>query len=296
MNFRILMLFMALSLVACNQGEAYDSPALKGFTMLSHDTGYVLNPSGPFLTSPAWLQDGSGIVARGRGGRGLYILRPDGQDVEIVDSAAHGFVYWIREGDAFCMLSSGTWRFFDYDPASGRLSPSTDQSGVCASSDDPYATVRTLYSDPTTRINFDLYKGSLSMNSIEVESTSAWGATVSADGSAVAYVTGHLKKPSLFIYEKTEGKSLVGSAVHPSWHPGSRRLVYAVPTVNEQGVVTCSELFSFDLQTRTSSQLTQTDDVVEMQPAFSPDGKSIAFSDWQSGTIILISAGKEVGP
>ena len=296
MNFRNLLLFMALSLWACNQGEADNGPGVKGFPVLSHDSGQILNPSGPFLTSPAWLQDGSGIVARGRGGRGLYILRHDSQDMEIVDSAAHGFIYWIRQGDAFCMLSSGTWRLFDYDPASGRLNPSTDQNGVCASSDDPYTTIRTLYYDPDTRVDFDLYKGSLSVNAFEVESTSAWGVTVSPDGSTAAYVTGHLKKPSLFIYEKTGGKSLVDSAVHPSWHPGSGRLVYAVPTVNEQGTVTCSELFSFDLQTRISSQLTQTDDVVEMQPAFSPDGRFIAFSDWRSGTIMLISAAKEVEP
>lgn len=299
MNFRILLLVMAISLWACNPGEtgmAGDGVAGKSFAVHDTNGGSILNPSGPFMTSPTWLMDGSGIVTRGHGGRGLYILRPDNLKTQIADPGAHGFVHWIREGDAFCMLSAGTWKLFDYNPVTGQLTSSLDGNGTCVPNDDPFSTVRTLYSGPNTQVSFDLYRGRLSVDSVEVEASAAWGVSVSPDGSAVAYATGHLKNPSLFVYDKEMGNYRIASGVHPSWHPDSTTLVYAVPLVNQEGKVAASELYTFNLGTRTSSQLTQTENITEMQPAVSPDGRLIAFADWTSGAIMLRPAGEEVGP
>lgn len=303
MKFRILLPFMALfitpSLWTCNPGEtdvAGDSTAGKTFAVHDSNEGSILNPAGPFMTSPTWLMDGSGIVARGHGGRGLYILRPDLTNPEIVDSGAQGFVHWIREGDAFCMLSAGTWKLFDYNPATSQFVASLDENSTCSPSNDPFSTIRTLYSGPNTHVLFDLYRGSLSVDSVELEPSAAWSVSVAPDGSAVAYVTGHLKNPSLFIYEKGVGNYRIASGVHPAWQPDSITLVYAVPRVSQEGTVAASELYSFNLQTKTTFQLTQSANIAEMQPSVSPDGRLIAFADWTSGAIMLRPAGKEVEP
>ena len=48
-----------------------------------------------------------------------------------------------------------------------------------------------------------------------------------------------------------------------------------------------AELVLLDLRDRSSTSLTDTPSVVEMQPAVAPGGERLAFADWASGVLLL---------
>ena len=92
----------------------------------------------------------------------------------------------------------------------------------------------------------------------------------------------------------------MGHGAHPSWFPGSRFLVYALPEAEESDFggrsIVRSELAVLDTLSAATENLTDTADVTEMQPVVSPDGSAVVYSDWRTGTITAVPVGKDVRP
>jgi Tol biopolymer transport system component len=113
----------------------------------------------------------------------------------------------------------------------------------------------------------------------------------------IAFSKGHLATATLFVVDAGDGSRRTLPGAQPGWFPDGKRLVYARPGADGAGgAVTRSDLLVFDIESGATFPLTATPDVIEMQPAVSPDGKTVVFSDWKSGRIMAIPSAKEVAP
>lgn len=300
---KILFILMLLMPAACTGGGGEDKSA--GSTMALIDRGpgsgeeTILNPSGPFMTSPVWLMDGSGLVARGYGGHGIYLIGRQG-NIEVIHSSFVGFMEWTEKGKTFCLHREKGARIFSFDGASGAFF-NMDVSS-CTPDQDPFDTERKIYDDPARTIYYDIYRGKIrvlsKVSAAEIEHDAAWGAAASPDGSKVAYCLGHLGSAMLVVYDIDGGDTATLAGAQPAWFPEGDKIVFAKAAAagGGDGTITGSDLFMYDTEQKVSLRLTNSTTIIEMQPAVSPDGKEIAFSDWRSGAIMVIPVRKEVTP
>jgi dipeptidyl aminopeptidase/acylaminoacyl peptidase len=102
---------------------------------------------------------------------------------------------------------------------------------------------------------------------------------LSPDGQKVLYQD---LTRGLYVTDLTSGVTTnLGKGNDPAWSPDSRFVVFAV-TRDDGHNITAAELFVGDLTGR-RRQLTNTPDLLEMNPTWSPDGQFIAFD--ANGTI-----------
>jgi hypothetical protein len=120
----------------------------------------------------------------------------------------------------------------------------------------------------------------------------AWDPRPSPDGRRIAWTLGHLVAPELHIAEVTDGRLLfVGPGAHAAWLPGGDHVVYTEPHggIEPEGApaVVGAELALLDLRSGVRTRLTDTSDVIEMQPVVAPDGVRVAWADWSSGAVLI---------
>ena len=124
----------------------------------------------------------------------------------------------------------------------------------------------------------------------------AWGPVLSPDGTRLVFNTEGLLHARLWL---AEGGSLreLSHGVHPVWLPDSSCLIFSQPSAAEDGrSLAGSRLILWQLHGDVELALTQGPGC-PMQPALSPDGKLLAWSDWHSGAIYLGELdGTEVRP
>lgn len=302
---RILIVFATLCFWACDGGKDGSAPSLS--LALDELSGpgcaVTLNRGGPFLTSPAWLADGR-ILARGFRGKGVYIVSMNGEPPSAVRPAYTGHVAWIEKGRSFCLSFGGNSEVFDLDVYSGKLKPTRFEGGTCEPGQGMESQERVMYASPGLRVVYDTYRGGIRIveqgAEKELEAFGAWGVAVSPDGRRLAYAMGPLRTSVLFVHDSEKGKTILGPGVYPSWFPDGRRLVFAAHEVKTsasgESRVIRSDLVVYDVETSGAIILTDTPNIVEMQPDVSPSGEHIACSDWESGAILVLAAGKEAAP
>jgi hypothetical protein len=100
------------------------------------------------------------------------------------------------------------------------------------------------------------------------------GPRLSPDGNRVVYLG---RETGIYLVN-TDGTSLisVGRGANPSWLPDSSGIVFDVP-VSDGAAVLAGDLWYAGADGREKTNLTNTPDVTESQPAVSPDGARIAF-------------------
>lgn len=98
----------------------------------------------------------------------------------------------------------------------------------------------------------------------------------SPDGDKVAFqglATG------IYIHTRSTGATVrVGDGTAPAWSPDGSRLVYEL-TEDDGHRVVASELHVVDVASGRDQRITASEDRIERRPAFSPDGRAIAFDD-----------------
>jgi hypothetical protein len=260
-----------------------------------------LNPVGPFMTSPSWLPDGSGIIAFGWKGMGLFAAGAGDGQIENLGSDLRPPLVWGEGKKSFCVRQGKGSAHFDFDGASGKIIAAGGRSEACRVKQGPGETESTLYDEGGLVVIQDQRTSSLKIlregKETLVEDHGAWGVAVSPGGGRIAYSTGPLKESTLQIYDPAKGRTTVGRGAYPSWFPGGKSIVYAAPEADVspsgEARIARSELYIYNVETSKSVRLTDTRDIIEMQPSISPSGDKVAFSDWQGGGLFIIPAGKE---
>jgi Tol biopolymer transport system component len=99
---------------------------------------------------------------------------------------------------------------------------------------------------------------------------------VSPDGGKVAFqglATG------IYLHDLSSGATVhVGPGTAPAWSPDGSRLVYEL-TEDDGHEIVAAELQLYDVASGRRHVLTATEHLLERRPAFSPDGRHIAFDD-----------------
>jgi hypothetical protein len=297
---RMVSLILTLCLVAACAAGGEDGAGQAGSFSLLDQNAVTLNPSGPFMTTPAWVADGSALVTRGLHGKGLYLLGTSGS-VQAIDPSFGGFMEWMERGRSLCLHRGEDAEILTFGGAPAAVEFLTLVGSSCSPGQDIYATQRKIFESGGRSVLFDLWTGRLWIEGqggvLEIEASAAWGPAVSPDGTKIAFSKGHLATATLLVVDTADGSRRTFPGAQSDWFPDGKKLVYAMPgSDGGGGAVTRSDLFVYDVEDGAASPLTATPGIIEMQPAVSPDGKTVVLSDWRSGRIMSIPSAKEVTP
>jgi Tol biopolymer transport system component len=87
-----------------------------------------------------------------------------------------------------------------------------------------------------------------------------------------------------------DGSNLIdlGKGHRPRWASDSKKIVYMI-TQDDGNDFTASDIYSINSDGTQKNNLTNTTDKIEMNPCFSPDGKTIVFDVYNDGSIYLMN-------
>ena len=74
----------------------------------------------------------------------------------------------------------------------------------------------------------------------------------------------------------------------PKWSSNSKNIIYTI-SQDDGYNYTASDIFVINTDGTQKTNITNTDDVIEMNPCFAPDGKSIVFDVINDGSIYLMN-------
>ena len=86
---------------------------------------------------------------------------------------------------------------------------------------------------------------------------------------------------------KNEKPKKIGNGLITSWSKDSKFLLGFVDISKDGHEVSNSELYLYDVSGQAVYQLTNTEGVIEMNPAFSGDGSKIYYINSKDGSIII---------
>ena len=114
----------------------------------------------------------------------------------------------------------------------------------------------------------------------------ACNSKISSDGRKVMYSNNIETIDHLFVYDTVSENTVdLGEGFWGQWMPDNR-IIYCIPQ-NSGNRIIASELFVINPDGTGKTKITDTPDIIEIQPALSPNGKSIAFRDEKSGKIFI---------
>lgn len=90
-----------------------------------------------------------------------------------------------------------------------------------------------------------------------------------------------------------DGSGLIdlGVGYRPQWSPDGEYLVYMI-TEDDGHRFTHSDIYTIRIDGTEKTNLTNTSDILEMNPSWSPDGNRIVFDDYNQGSIYMVEVEK----
>ena len=80
----------------------------------------------------------------------------------------------------------------------------------------------------------------------------------------------------------------LGKGDRPQWSSDSKKIIYMI-TEDDGHEFTASDIFIINADGTLKINLTNTNDIIEMNPCISPDGKTVVFDDYNDGSIYLMN-------
>ncbi len=269
---------------------------------------------GNYFMQPIWSPDGSKIAFTESNYKGVWLMNSNGSElIQVSDETGAGFDF-IWSPDSREILSrvykyEGAIRinaiksFNVYDNSVKNLTGyvdnklglpnwTADNSQIYYLKDGNLETIgtgRKFKTENQTRILYQnkskLYTGS---NITDMKALSAGGDEInlnvrlSPDGQKIAYevMGGDLYTMNV----DGTGITDLGVGYNARWSPDSRYLVYMINADDGHRFLS-SDLYISSTDGDENFRLTFTDDQLEMNPAWSGDGKSIVFDTYDNGTI-----------
>lgn len=91
----------------------------------------------------------------------------------------------------------------------------------------------------------------------------------------------------VYTIDQKEKPQKIGNGLVTSWSMDSKFLAGFVDVSKDGHSISNSELYLYDVVNKTTHQLTNTEGVIEMNPSFSHDGKSIYYINSKDGSILI---------
>jgi Tol biopolymer transport system component len=287
-------------LVSCDAGED-PSPAASaadraplvadGASLLPASEWRLLSVDLEQLVTPRWSPSGDMILARGARGVGLFVLSAADGSLLHAEDGYRGDAAFDADG-AICRGPRAGGRLLRFDPETGQ---GVASATPCLAETRDERLGALLHDGPDGAVYHHEYLGTVTRvttdgEEVQLENRGAWNVAVSPDGRRIAWCLGTLAEPALLLHDLGDGVTDLGRGAHPSWSPESRYLVFASPRVVDLqggGHAYDSDLFAYDADLRTRTRLTATPGVAELQPAVSPDGRALAFADWEGDALYV---------
>jgi len=286
----------------------------------------LIGGDGSYFMHPLWSPAGSRIAFTGSRYQGLWVMNPDGSGVrQITDEPAAGYGFeWSSDSKAIVSRVAkyeGKYRYnalkvFDLEKDEARLLTDyrtlmpglphwadADEKvymfarGKLEIFDSGKKATALQKQSATKQIHFlkddHIAVGNIATKEYNVfEPVKGWryiNMVVSSDDSKVAF---EVIGDDLYVMN-IDGTGLVdlGEGHRPQWAPDSQRLVYMI-TEDDGHRYLSADIYSIKIDGSEKVRLTSTDDKLEMNPSWSPDGKNIAFDVMGEGAIYVIELSK----
>ncbi|MBL7092778.1 PD40 domain-containing protein [candidate division KSB1 bacterium] len=110
-------------------------------------------------------------------------------------------------------------------------------------------------------------------------------AVISPDGDKIAF---EILGGNMYVLDLNKRRTKdLGIGYNPQWSPDNRKLVYMI-TEDDGHNFTKSDVYVININGTGKTNLTNTSDLLEQNPSWSPNGKKIAFDELNSGKIYVI--------
>jgi len=286
----------------------------------------LIGGDGSYFMHPLWSPDGSLIAFTGANYQGLWVMNSNGSGVrQITDEPAAGYGFeWSSNSKAIVSRVAkyeGKYRYnalkvFDFEKDTARLltdyktlmpglphwADMDEKVYMCGRGKleifDSGKKATVLQKQSANKQIYFLKGDHIAVVNITTKEYKVFepikgrryiNMFVSPDRSKIAFevIGGNLYAMNI------DGTGLVdlGEGHRPRWAPDSQHLVYMI-TEDDGHQYLSSDIYSIKIDRSEKLRLTSTDDKLEMDPSWSPDGKKIAFGVMGEGAIYVIELSK----